>query len=303
MNFSLEDFKPHWCSDDSPSTTSMLKQIENYQLKCKQLSKSGTKHLCDEDNSFKIKVDYIYHLNVGELVGTQTKERTKAVLECFIQDRHNNRVSEDLDQEERETINVYNAMEKFHEVRSEMDNTGMLTVQQICDVHKVLLTGLHCSAGKIRETEAFTHWDDGIHHYPSPKIAEELLYSVIDHHNMHMGCLDLIPEEEKTAYIFKCAAWLLFHFVDVHPFSDGNGRMCRLLANYVVSLITPFPVTVGVHQIDGNEESERKYYLQAIVNCRKDPTRGPKELVAMLVEGAWKGWKKLFDVFENVERD
>ena len=43
-------------------------------------------------------------------------------------------------------------------------------------------------------------------------------------------------------FIFKRAARLLFDFVDAHPFGDGNGRTCRLLANYDISLITPFPV-------------------------------------------------------------
>ena len=31
---------------------------------------------------------------------------------------------------------------------------------------------------------------------------------------------------DYTALLFKCAARLLFSFVDAHPFGDGNGRMC-----------------------------------------------------------------------------
>ena len=45
-------------------------------------------------------------------------------------------------------------------------------------------------------------------------------------------------EQDKIKFIAKSAAWLPFHFVSTHPFSDGNGRMCQLPGNYVFSLIT-----------------------------------------------------------------
>jgi len=103
--------------------------------------------------------------------------------------------------------------------------------------------------------------------------------------------------DDSTAYIFKCAALLLFSFVDAHPFTDGNGRMCRLLANHVLSLITPFPV--GLYHKTHPGRSGRKDYIDAIMECRSHREKGLGKLAAMLVEGAWRGWKSLF---ENAER-
>ena len=117
-------------------------------------------------------------------------------------------------------------MKLLHNIHETMDNTGFLTVQEICDIHRVLLQGLHADCGKIRTREAYTHWHDGLHHYPRPKQAEELFYGLIDHHNNRMVECQLdstIDEYTVRVYIFKCAAILLFEFVSVHPFGDGNG--------------------------------------------------------------------------------
>ena len=86
------------------------------------------------------------------------------------------------------------------------------------------------------------NWDGGQHYYPPPDKVEDLFYWAIDRHNIYMDLVKDMNTEEKVPYIFKCAAWLLFTVVDIHPFVDGNGRLCRLLANYVLSLITPFSV-------------------------------------------------------------
>jgi len=65
--------------------------------------------------------------------------------------------------------------------------------------------------------------------------------------------------------------------------------MCRLLANYVLSLITPFQVTIYRNK----SRSSRSDYVNAIVRCRDHPEEGPRALASMLVVGAWCGWKEL----------
>ena len=180
-------------------------------------------------------------------------------------------------------------MAKFHEFHENMEMTGLLTVQEISAIHKVLLDKLHPNCGEIRKTVAYTHWNKGVHIYPPPDKVEGLFYTLVDHHNLCMEGRPSISSGELTTHIFKSAARLLFEFVDTHPFGDGNGRMSRLLANHIVGLITPFPVCL-YHK--NEERSERIDYIKAIVRCREHP-EGPGELAAMLVEGAWHGWKKL----------
>ena len=160
----------------------------------------------------------------------------------------------------------------------------------------MLLQGFHPDCGRIRTREVYTHWQGGRHYYPPPGQAEELFYTLIDHHIERMTEYPCDSNsDEYTAYIFNCAARLLFEFVSVHPFGDENGQMCRLLATYVLGLITPFPMSL-YHSPGGNA---REDYLNAIVHCREHPKEGPRELTAMLIQGAWRRWRYLFD---NLER-
>ena len=126
-----------------------------------------------------------------------------------------------------------------------------------------------------------TNWDSSVYFYPPPENVENLFYAAIDRHNMYMESVVNMKTEEKVPYIFKCAAWLLFTFVDIHPFVDGNGRLCRLLANYVLSLITPFPVST--YSPTGKEGSGRQRYIEAIVECRKSSSRHPIRLCEILL--------------------
>ena len=248
-------------------------------------------------------VHYIQNLNFEEMAGTQRREDTEEVLKNYMENTESD--SEVLNEEKIETLNTYKAMAKFYELHETMKRSGLLTVDEINDIHKVLLDGLRQNrgqnCGKLRETPVCTHCKEGgPHFYPAPEKVEGLLYALVDHHNI---CMDACPHdtssEEYTAYIFKCAARLLFEFVDTHPYVDGNGRMCRLLANHIVGLITPFPVTL-YHKHE--ERSERMDYIDAIVRCRKHPEEGPRELAAMLVEGAWHGWKKLLSELKEQHR-
>ena len=290
ISYEFEE-KPEWRSADK-STSAMIDDITAWR----------NENLKNNSQPFVITscmaVDYIQNLNFEEMVGTQTHEDTEEVLKKFIET--DSEVQSTQSTEKIETLNTYKAMAKFYKLHEAMERTGILTVDIINDLHKVLLKGLHPNCGTIRDTVAYTHWNEGPHFYPPPQKVEGLLYALVDHHNI---CMDACPSDtfsgEYTAYIFKCAARLLFEFVDTHPFGDGNGRMCRLLANHIVGLITPFPVAL-YHKKE--ELSERKDYINAIVRCREHPEEGPGVLAAMLVEGAWHGWQKLLSELKEQDR-
>ena len=111
-----------------------------------------------------------------------------------------------------------------------------------------------------------------------------------------MKCIKKQATLEETIIIFKCAAWLLYEVVSLHPFYDGNGRICRLLANHVLSLITLFPVTIyHANSTDRNRDD----YIQAIIQGRDNPEEGLGKLASMLIEGAYIGWKELFRYLES----
>jgi len=147
--------------------------------------------------------------------------------------------------------------------------------------------------GKIRQRPASAEASEYrlAYTYPAPEKIDGMLHALIDHHNSCMKHLlrSNKESEEYTANIFKCAARLMFEFVSIHPYGGGNGRLSRLLANYVLRLINPFPVTI----YHNDWRSSRNDYLNAIIHCRDQTEGKPQALAAMLVEEAWYGWKAL----------
>ena len=294
--------QPPWRKGDK-KTKDLVSEILHYQTKYAQLPEKAKK-FCEKDFAPVMAVDYIYNLNIGELVGTQTEEETREVIERLSLARQSSTSStkESIDslseKKHKETMNTYDALDKFHRVRGEMEQSGLLTVQLICEVHRTLMEGLHDKAGKIRETVVHTTYQDKLHFYPPPEKVETRLYALVDRHNIYVeGSPTDNQSVEYILHVFKMAARLMFEFVDTHPFGDGNGRMCRLLANYAISHITPFPV--GVYHSKNPDRSGRDDYIQAIVSCRDNPAVGPGDLAAMLIDSAYWGWKNLF---YNLER-
>ena len=298
------DFKevPTWRGDSGEETTAMLSDIVTYYEKYERLPQPA-KDFCKISFAKLMTMKFVLDVNISESVGTQTTDGTRAVLDAHIEKQRSlsNLVSgPGVNNDHVVTINVFETLDKSYKIRQEMENTGKVTVTQICDMHRVLMNGLRNDAGELRKTCVFSTWNNKDYFYPEFDVAENLLYACVDHHSTHMTEYGKLAKNaskvESFRYLFKCAARLLFDFVDAHPFGDGNGRMCRLLANYVLSLITPFPVALY-----GSEEgrSGREDYVNAIVECRDNRDKGPGTLAAMLIEGTLRGWKNLFCILKQ----
>ena len=295
LDFELEENQPWKAEGDRRETSTMLQEVAELKERYKREGLATTKSLFCESFARGMAVDHIYNSSVCGSVGTQTYGDTQSAVDDFFAKKDEGELTSTS---VKETKNMCRALEKMHGFHTEMDGSGLLIVDQILSVHKLVMDGLHEDAGKLRIKTAYTRTEEGRYVYPCHDLVENLLYTVIDHHNLHMEALKKKVEDgnmttlEKVLYVIKCAAWLLFNFVYVHPFGNGNGRLCRLMANYVLSLIAPFPISV---YCDRPSKRGRDDYLQAIVTCRKNPREGPRQLATMLLEGVWEGWKSFFE--------
>jgi len=301
LEFNLNE-RPNW-RQNGESTSGMVSDIVSFYGRYLELPEHAAEFV--ENNFAKLMTTkFVFNINVGSSIGTQTADGTQAVLEEYFFNSHQPCANDKkIETDKQETINVYRALEKFFKLlKGEMENTGVLTIERICEVHKELMSGLRDDAGEVRKNAAHVYWNND-HLYPEPMVAKQLFQACIDHHNRHMITEYTekfvandrpIASEKAFSYLFKCAARLMFDFVDAHPFGDGNGRMCRLLANYVLSMITPFPVAPYSGEKPGRED-----YINAVVECRDNRDKGPGTLAAMLVEGAWRGWTSLFNILEQ----
>ena len=131
-------------------------------------------------------------------------------------------------------------------------------------------------------------FDGEIHEYSTPDDMETAVSTLLDRYN---SLLESVKSEEdevtKMEKLFKVTAWVTFELLSLHPFSDGNGRLCRLFASYTLSTFTPFPTPI----YNIWTESAKYDYIRALVEARKSKSRHPASLTTMIIECNWKGWQ------------
>ncbi len=85
--------------------------------------------------------------------------------------------------------------------------------------------------------------------------------------------IDLFHTELKDAHILVKAAFLHHAFAQIHPFQDGNGRIARLLASFVLIKEGLFPLTIDREEraryIGALEKADRRDY-QSLVDVIAD---------------------------------
>lgn len=136
-----------------------------------------------------------------------------------------------------------------------------LTTAIICDAHAVLMRdcvrgdGVCVKPGQYRERKCFA----GYHTFLPHTCIKRCLSSLVDDYNERSSDSDSFDP-------FESAAWLSYEFVSIHPYDDGNGRMCRMLLNMVLLRSdVPFAVAMG---FSSAHKKAKAQYFQCIMNAR-----------------------------------
>ena len=167
MNIEIED-DPFW---KNTSSTTYLQNIYEF------IQKHKVSTHFDAVEEIKIYSRFIYACNLGENLGVQNIKDIQHVLAFNL--KHTN--------EEKETYNLFLALKYVKKLHLDMCKTGIITVEQIKDVHAILMKGLITNNGELRQSFVYTTTKLGEKHvYPSPLDIEYMLYDALDRHNKNM---------------------------------------------------------------------------------------------------------------------
>ncbi|XP_035675240.1 protein adenylyltransferase Fic-like [Branchiostoma floridae] len=218
---------------------------------------------------------FIYDSNEFEDAGLDKVETRNVVLSL-----HNSMVSleekaKHLGNKSIQHLEVVNHYMTVNQAFSSIQHP--LTVQSLLQLHKTLMNGLDNTAGQIRNEEV--HAGDG-HSYPSAYLVPETLTTILNQFN------NLYSRTDVSMY--TKAAFLKFKFVQLHPFMDGNGRLSRILMNWVLHLQgLPFVVSIT----NNGHKKAKGHYMQALKNADKNRAKGH---VAFLIQYCTRNNWKLF---------
>lgn len=116
------------------------------------------------------------------------------------------------------------------------------------------LTGVKYTihVGQYKEYQNFTKTEAGEEfYYATPDDTPELMRNLVSWYNKEVKSEKLNPIE--------LAALFHYRYIRIHPFEDGNGRIARLLVNYIL-LRFGYPMVI----IRSENKDE---YLQALHQC------------------------------------
>ena len=295
---------PTWRKKEEVSVKQMITEIIGYHKIWEEIKSSGN---YDEKLVEKVQkeflVEFIFHVNMEEESGFGTFEETESFLSSFYARGGN--LQRFLSIKEQETINLRNAYEYLLEkIKREerASDYGLIEVSLLKETHRILLEDInlpkgYTKPGEFSNEERKTDFDEETYYYPKPEDMEiEVIKLLEKYNNLFDLCTrDGLNEFDDFYYLFKTCAWLLFELLDLHPFCDGNGRLCRILCSYSLSKFSPFPTPVYNVWTD----SKKHDYKKALVDTRKSKRRQPTALTTMIIECSYYGWKKFFEALDE----
>ncbi len=186
--------------------------------------------------------EFVYNTNAIE-GSTVQREEVPAIL-------HKNKP---LDAEELETKGVAKAVEHIKNIKED------LSIELMQKLHKICFKGSKSFAGQIRNVEVVVRNSKG-----------EILHQGVPVSQLQPALKDMVDWHNKNKTKFKpmvLAAIIHNQFEYVHPFQDGNGRVGRLLLNFILLKNKYPPVNITLE--------DRAEYYETLQEYQKNQNLKP----------------------------
>lgn len=174
-------------------------------------------------------------------------------------------------------------LQAFLELRVAARDKRDLSEDLILGIHKTLMKDLALEGGGTLHGGEYRQISvhAGAHVFPSHQSVPASMKRDIKEYNEKAADPNHDP--------YHLASWILHRVITIHPFEDGNGRLCRLL--WCFSLMRdglPFPLTIS-----SGASSAHKHYVRCIENDRRRSTLACGHLTTLTVvsvESAWNNF-------------
>ncbi|RUA04256.1 MAG: hypothetical protein DSY43_06780 [Gammaproteobacteria bacterium] len=147
----------------------------------------------------------------------------------------------------KDTVGFIEAYHHLHQLSKDRDG-GLLENNLICEAHKILMNHRKhmCTIGEYSSRDRLVEFEGNIHYYTST-VGKEI-QRLIDEYNKRwftINCQRVNDGVQALKDLIHLLAWLVYTFLEIHPFGDGNGRIIRLLFTYIMEAYGfPFPVPI-----------------------------------------------------------
>jgi len=160
-----------------------------------------------------------------------------------------------------------------------------LTVDMVTKMHWILTHGAVDSSGiRIKNGEFRDHpCHAGTHFYPEgePAVLEACLKRIVDVFND-----DARKIGDNPTLLIEAPTRLFYRVITLHPFQNGNGRLCRLLLTWaLMHLGVPFPVLLTT-----GHSKARQHYMRGIMKARQGSMKELNTMTLMSVESVLKNY-------------
>jgi Fic family protein len=164
-----------------------------------------------------------------------------------------------------------------------------LTAEKIKETHRILLTkavnsqGKEISCGEYRTVSVHATGYLTDHVYPDHTCIHDKMEKIIHEYN------------NSTDHMILRAAKLFYETITLHPFIDGNGRLCRLLIAYALMKDgNLYPISLAA------TKSTRKHYMKAILRVRTSRNEDDYSFLVQMILYSLYTTKKNYE--NNVKR-